>query len=714
MRANELFEEGRNCWRICRADRAAVLVDGAAYFSALADSLEKARHSIFIVGWDIDSRIRLCRDRQDEPPLGDFLNNLAKKHPDLHIYVLDWDFAMLYALDREPLPVFKLGWSTHKRLEFKMDARHPVGACHHQKLVVIDDCLAFCGGIDLTHGRWDTPQHAPHDPKRRDNGEDQPPFHDVQMMVSGAAAAALGELARRRWRRAGGGEPAGISSSTSDHWPQKIDAEFKDVAVAISRTEPSYEDETEVTEVKQMWMDAVAAARRRIYIENQYLTASEVVDALVRSLEREQGPEIVITLSRQHTGWLEEATMGVLTQRQVNRLREADRHHRLRIVYPERTDLGDEFIKVHAKVLVVDDVLVRVGSANLNNRSMGFDTECDLTLFAEDDATRSSVNRFCCRLLGEHLDMEIEEVELELRRRDSMISLIDERRGAARSLRRFDWEIDPFYERIVPDGSLVDPEKPVRLEDLADQILAGDSVAPRESRKVGLNKIRTLLALVGAALLLSAAWHWTPLGEYLDLEQLREWAGWVKQSRFAPLILMLVYIVGGLVLLPITVLIVVTILTFGPWWGGGYALLGSLLSALVTYGVGRWVGRDAVRQFSGARLNKISKRLAQSGMLAVMAVRLLPVAPFTVVNLVAGASHIRFVDFLFGTLAGMGPGIITLAVFEKGLEQLIRNPDLKTVMIFLGVVLGAGGLFWGMRKLIGRKMDHNLEGKAGS
>jgi phosphatidylserine/phosphatidylglycerophosphate/cardiolipin synthase-like enzyme len=296
MRANELFEEGRNCWRICRADRAAVLVDGAAYFSALADSLEKARHSIFIVGWDIDSRIRLRRDRQDEPPLGDFLNNLAKKHPDLHIYVLDWDFAMLYALDREPLPVFKLGWSTHKRLEFKMDARHPVGACHHQKLVVIDDCLAFCGGIDLTHGRWDTPQHAPHDPKRRDNGEDQPPFHDVQMMVSGAAAAALGELARRRWRRAGGGEPAGISSSTSDHWPQKIDAEFKDVAVAISRTEPSYEDETEVTEVKQMWMDAVAAARRRIYIENQYLTASEVVDALVRSLEREQGPEIVITL----------------------------------------------------------------------------------------------------------------------------------------------------------------------------------------------------------------------------------------------------------------------------------------------------------------------------------------------------------------------------------------------------------------------------------
>lgn len=170
---------------------------------------------------------------------------------------------------------------------------------------------------------------------------------------------------------------------------------------------------------------------------------------------------------------------------------------------------------------------------------------------------------------------------------------------------------------------------------------------------------------------------------------------------------MLVYIVGGLVLLPVTLLILVTILTFGPWWGGAYALFGSMLSAVITYGIGRWIGRDAVRQVSGARLNKISKRLGQNGMVAVMAVRLLPVAPFTVVNLVAGASRIRFMDFLFGTLAGMCPGIIMFAIFDKGLEQLIRNPDLKSVMIFIGVVLGVGGLFWGLRKMVGRKIDRN-------
>lgn len=220
------------------------------------------------------------------------------------------------------------------------------------------------------------------------------------MMVSGAAAEALGELARQRWKDAGGEKAVECSCSNSDYWPRNVEVEFHNVPVAISRTEPLYEDKAEVLEVKQMWIDALEAARRYIYIENQYLTASEVVDVLVRCLQQDHGPEIVIMLSRQHTGWLEEATMGVLTQRQVKRLRKADQHDRLRIVYPERTDLGESFIKVHAKVLIVDDKLVRVGSANLNNRSMGFDTECDLSLFAETDESRGSVRRLCCRLLG--------------------------------------------------------------------------------------------------------------------------------------------------------------------------------------------------------------------------------------------------------------------------------------------------------------------------
>ncbi|MGR9682030.1 hypothetical protein ACUOGR_24430, partial [Escherichia coli] len=91
------------------------------------------------------------------PQLGDLLHALVERQPDLHIRVLNWDYAMLYALEREWMIARKPGRARNKRLHFRTDARHPVGASHHQKIVVIDDKLAFVGGLDLTRCRWDTP-----------------------------------------------------------------------------------------------------------------------------------------------------------------------------------------------------------------------------------------------------------------------------------------------------------------------------------------------------------------------------------------------------------------------------------------------------------------------------------------------------------------------------------------------------------------------------
>ena len=121
---------GRNCWRIERAERVAFLVDGEEYFTAVRSALAKARHSIFILGWDIDSRMRLVPDgANDGLPelLGDFLNEVVARRPELHGYVLSWDFAMLYAMEREWLPIYKLGWRTHRRLTFRLDDKHPIG-----------------------------------------------------------------------------------------------------------------------------------------------------------------------------------------------------------------------------------------------------------------------------------------------------------------------------------------------------------------------------------------------------------------------------------------------------------------------------------------------------------------------------------------------------------------------------------------------------------
>ena len=111
---------------------------------------------------------------------------------------------MIFGLDREWAPLYGLGWKPHRRVHFRYDNTHPVGGSHHQKIVVIDDRVAFCGGIDLTCRRWDTCAHARRDAQRVRQGAPYPPFHDLMMAVEGDAARALGDLVRERWRKATG------------------------------------------------------------------------------------------------------------------------------------------------------------------------------------------------------------------------------------------------------------------------------------------------------------------------------------------------------------------------------------------------------------------------------------------------------------------------------------------------------------------------------
>ena len=127
MEEKTILREGGNCWRITQSKRAAFLVDGAAYFSAFAAAAEKAKKSIFIIGWDIDSRTRLLFDDQSHTlpvELGDFLNTIVSSRHGLRAYLLGWDFAMVFAFEREPLPAYKLGWRTHRRVHFRLDSNH--------------------------------------------------------------------------------------------------------------------------------------------------------------------------------------------------------------------------------------------------------------------------------------------------------------------------------------------------------------------------------------------------------------------------------------------------------------------------------------------------------------------------------------------------------------------------------------------------------------
>jgi len=686
-----ILQPGRNCWRIARARRAALLIDGAAYFAALRAAAARAQRSIFVVGWDVDSRVSLAPQGADDGlplPLGAFLDQLARQREELEVHVLDWDFAMLYALDREVLPIYSFGWRTHGRLHFHLDDRHPRGASHHQKIVVIDDALAFVGGIDLTRGRWDLPEHRADEPLRRaPDGEPYAPFHDVQMMVEGEAAAALGELARERWRRATGRTPAPHAPGEG-LWPADLKPDFTQVDVAIARTAPAYDGESEVHEVKQLYLDGIAAARRSIYLENQYFTAAAIGDAIAERLREPDGPEVVVVSRRKASGWLEENTMYVQRARLLRRLRGLDANGRLHAYFPDQAGLGDKCIDLHSKLMLVDERLLRVGSANLNNRSLGLDTECDLAIEASEPRISEAFAALRCRLLAEHLGTGSSEFAAALERRGSLAAAIEALRGNARTLTPIPHDIDPEVDAAIPEGSLIDPERPVDPDQLVDEIV------PREQRpRAGLH-IASVAALLLAITGLAATWRWGPLQPWLNADSVAAAVAALGGEPSTPLWVLGVYVLASLTAMPITLLIVLTALVFGPAAGFGYGLAGSLLGGAITFALGRMLGRDIVRRLAGARLNELSRRLGNGGVLAVLVLRLVPVAPFTLVNLVAGATHLRARDFLLGTGLGMTPGILAVTVFSDRLAVALWHPSGATLaMLAAAAALIAVGAF---------------------
>ncbi|HSN70712.1 MAG TPA: phospholipase D-like domain-containing protein, partial [Steroidobacteraceae bacterium] len=381
-----LLVPGQTCWRIERARRARLLIDGDEYFAALRSALLAAEHTVLIAGWDIDSRVPIAgrseaRQPHDTAPraLRGLLVHLASIRPQIEIRVLLWDFTILYASDRELLPQVKLDWSTPRQIRVCMDDVLPIGACHHQKLVVVDDSVAFCGGIDLTRGRWDSREHRPQDERRKDIfGDSYGPVHDVMMMVDGDAAAALGALVHERWRDAACEEPPPPGGGL-ERWPGRVEPHFENVDVGIVRTMPEVGGRAGVYEVEALHVASVAAAREAIYCENQYFTSESFVDALCQRLQR--CPELGALLIGPETprGWLEAQAMGNGRVQFRRCLEKAGVASRAPLLAPS---LGADApqVLVHAKLTIVDDRLLRVGSANLNNRSMGLDSECDLAI----------------------------------------------------------------------------------------------------------------------------------------------------------------------------------------------------------------------------------------------------------------------------------------------------------------------------------------------
>ncbi|MBB5745188.1 phospholipase D-like domain-containing protein [Brevundimonas variabilis] len=413
-----MLEADTTCWRLETAQRAALLVDMEPYLAATKAAMSKATRTIHFLNWafDPDTVLDHAPDGSGSTPqtIGSFLRELTGSQPGLEIRILCWQSALPVAATQRFFPLRSRKFFAGTPIDFRLDGSLPLGASHHQKAVIVDDAVAFCGSCDIGPDRWDTPEHLNPDPRRAKTAKGSTCYdcrHEVMAMVDGAPAATLGALFRERWLRATGVSLPEPSTQEADVWPDHVQPDFTGVTVGLSRTQAPWKAFPERREGEAATLAAIASARTSLYLENQYFTSPLVAEALAQRLEETDGPEVVLVSTQHSPSWFDQMTMDKTRSVFLRRLEDADRHGRLRAYSPVTRD-GMTII-VHAKLAIVDDRFIRLGSSNMNNRSEGFDSECDLTLDAleaNDGEGQTCVAVFRSRLVSHWLGCTEEQI----------------------------------------------------------------------------------------------------------------------------------------------------------------------------------------------------------------------------------------------------------------------------------------------------------------
>jgi len=467
----DLFDTDRNCWRVETAGRFAVLMENGAYFAALNSAIQKATRSIVLLGWQFDPRMRLDPESVGgvSDQFGHQLRMLVKTRPELDVRLLIWKSPILIAASQGFFPQRAHAWFRKRMVEFRLDPPMALGSCHHQKIVVIDDRIAFCGGGDISVDRWDSDAHEDFDPRRcLPSGALAPPRHEVMCVMDGPAATALGDLVRERWRRATG-ERTVVQPGDVDPWPDGVEPDMEGAAVAIARTEPARGERSAVRENEALHLDGIRRARRLIYFENQYFTSPLIAAALAERLREPEGPEVVLVTTGSSPSWFDRTTMDTARSEVLYRLEEADVHGRFTAFAPHTA--GGKRIIVHAKVSIYDDEVLRIGSTNLNNRSLGFDTECDVAVRPGGEAGVAAIRRFRHRTIGHWIGVEGEAFAAA----EALSSSVGE------AIQRFD------SGRM----RLLGATPPSRLEQFIAEFQIGDPTSPADAFRPWRRRVRS-------------------------------------------------------------------------------------------------------------------------------------------------------------------------------------------------------------------------------
>lgn len=475
--------------------------------------------------------------------------------------------------------------------------------------------------------------HRLDDARRSADGTPYPPFHDVMVAVDGDAAAAVDDVARRRWTLATGHAlPAVIVEH--DPWPESLQPRIVDARVGVACTAPPAPGREGLRDIEQLYLDMIARAKR-------YLS-----------------------------------------------------HRRFEVYYLHVDGLAKgTCVDVHSKVMVVDDEWLRIGWSNISNRSMGMDTECDIVVEAQaDDRKARAIRAFRDDLVAEHAGVERSELAAAIERQGSLIAAIGRLGTPVPKLMPLG-DIPQYPDALIDAVSITDPEKPVSLEALMGKFETNDTRDPSRAPPW-----KAIGAVVAGLIALALAWKFTPLSDWLSVENATAWASRFSDAWWAPLLLMSLYTPASIIMFPRPVLTLTAILVFGPLPGFAYAMAGILLATTTHYWAGCMFKRDTVRRVAGGRLNKITGLLRKHGVVAMTAVRLVPMAPFFVPGIVAGAIRLRLWRLLLGTFLGMLPGSIVTVVFADQMRKALAEGGRVNYWAVAGVILMFAAILYGVRR----------------
>lgn len=413
-------------WRIHDRTQSALLIDGRDYYRAFYLAACEATRSILLLGWQFDSDVELLRGDDLPEGLGpqdvrllSLLDRLCRERRDLAVRVLAWDYSVFFAFERELLQKLTFDAITCDRFAFRWDDTVPLGGSHHQKVAIVDGRVAFLGSQDLCQSRWDDSAHRLDNAQRISRGARHQPYHEVQMAVTGEAARSMVDLFVERWHGATGErlEPSSLIAEDARRGaPSTLDVPvtltLPPARIGLARTSPEVANRLHASEVAELYVRAIEGAERSIYIETQYLTACAVRDALVARMADTTRPklDVVILLPHKPSSFKEEMTVGVPQAVLLQTLDQAAREHGHALgIYDVRAGTRDDglplYVYIHAKLMIVDDRVFVVGSANLTNRSMTIDSEIVAVYEPDrhDRAAERAIRGARVRLLLEHV-----------------------------------------------------------------------------------------------------------------------------------------------------------------------------------------------------------------------------------------------------------------------------------------------------------------------